>query len=401
MISLVAALAGNARAAEVGFTGYVGYLATSSDEIGSDLTGGGRLRARFVDRFALEASVGGVPEALDPRLEADFFLAPISSRLNPFVAVGGGGMVGSEWAYPLVDAGLGLDINLMKYLDLRADGRFRAIVADEFVPGAHLSIGVMVHTARVTDADGDGVSDGDDRCEDVPEDLDGFEDADGCPDTDDDADGVLDTADTCRTEKEDADGFEDADGCPDTDDDKDGVADTADKCPRDAEDEDGFEDEDGCAELDNDQDGVPDGKDKAPNEPETMNGYQDGDGAPDEVPAAVAKFSGRIEGITFDTGKATIAKSSFATLEEAAKVLTEFPDVRLEVQGHTDDQGVDEANLKLSQARAEAVVAWLVQHGVAADRLVAKGYGETKPLVPNDSSAHRAQNRRVEFQRLP
>jgi len=133
------------------------------------------------------------------------------------------------------------------------------------------------------------------------------------------------------------------------------------------------------------------------NEAEVMNGYRDKDGCPDEVPAEVLKFSGKIEGINFETGKATIKSNSFKVLDSAVAVLKQFEDVKLEVQGHTDDVGDDAKNLKLSQDRAQAVVDYLVSKGVAAERLTAKGYGETKPVAPNDSSANRAQNRRVEF----
>ena len=79
-------------------------------------------------------------------------------------------------------------------------------------------------------------------------------------------------------------------------------------------------------------------------------------------------------------------------------ILKERDDIRkVEVQGHTDADGDDTHNLELSQARAEAVVAYLVKKGIAADRLTAKGYGETKPLVPNDSKANKQKNRRVQF----
>ena len=161
------------------------------------------------------------------------------------------------------------------------------------------------------DNDQDGILDENDQCPLQPEDVDGFEDSDGCPDLDNDQDGVLDAQDkcpmqpgepandgcpindtdgdgipddkdTCPTEPEDKDGFEDADGCPDIDNDQDSILDVNDKCPNDPEDRDGFEDEDGCPDLDNDNDGIRDADDKCPNEPETYNGNQDEDGCPDK-----------------------------------------------------------------------------------------------------------------------
>jgi hypothetical protein len=131
------------------------------------------------------------------------------------------------------------------------------------------------------DRDGDGVLDKDDRCPDEPEDRDGFEDEDGCPDPDNDKDGIADTKDRCRDAAEDFDGFQDDDGCPDLDDDRDGIADAEDQCRSEPEDKDGFEDEDGCPDPDNDKDGIADADDKCPNGPEDKDGHRDEDGCPD------------------------------------------------------------------------------------------------------------------------
>jgi outer membrane protein OmpA-like peptidoglycan-associated protein len=131
------------------------------------------------------------------------------------------------------------------------------------------------------DSDGDGLSDDRDECPDKPEDLDGFEDDDGCPDSDNDGDMVLDEDDTCPNEPEDRDGVRDDDGCPDIDDDGDGVPDEDDKCPGDQEDLDGFQDDDGCPDFDNDGDGFADGADRCPMEAEDLDGFHDEDGCPD------------------------------------------------------------------------------------------------------------------------
>jgi OOP family OmpA-OmpF porin len=227
-------------------------------------------------------------------------------------------------------------------------------------------------------------------------------------DDDPDHDGIKGAADKCPNEPEDFDGFEDADGCPDPDNDKDGIPDAQDKCPNEPEDKDGFEDADGCPDPDNDKDGIPDVVDKCPNEPETFNGYQDADGCPDEIPAAVKKFSGVIQGINFKVNSAEILATSNKTLDDAVKVLTEFKDVRLEIQGHTDDQPIAKggkfaSNEALSQARAEAVREYMVKKGVPEDRLVAKGYGDASPiddpkgLAGAKLNTARTKNRRVEF----
>ena len=121
---------------------------------------------------------------------------------------------------------------------------------------------------------------------------------------DKDGDGIKDNVDKCPNDPEDKDGFQDEDGCPDPDNDGDGLFDKVDQCPNDAEDKDGFQDEDGCPDPDNDGDGVLDAADKCPNQPETKNGYQDDDGCPDEIPAKIKQFTGVIQGINFKVSSA-------------------------------------------------------------------------------------------------
>lgn len=107
-----------------------------------------------------------------------------------------------------------------------------------------------------------------------------------------------------------------------------------------------------------------------------------------------------LAGITFDFNKATIPPESEPTLAKAAETLLAEPTMTVEVQGYTDDVGSDDYNMKLSQSRAEAVLAWMADHGVAKTRLRAKGFGRSVPLVPNDSEQNRAKNRRVELLNL-
>ena len=253
------------------------------------------------------------------------------------------------------------------------------------------------------DNDEDGILDAVDKCPNVAEDKDGYMDEDGCPEEDDDSDGdgILDSVDKCPKVAEDKDGFEDEDGCPELDNDADGVVDTSDKCPNVAEDKDGFQDEDGCPDPDNDGDGFLDASDKCPNEAEVINGVEDEDGCPDKGKTKVRITETKIEileKVFFDTGKAKIKSRSFGLLDQVAAVLKAYPKMtKIRVEGHTDDRGNDASNLKLSQRRAESVVAYLVGKGVAAERLVATGFGEAKPIASNKSNAGRSSNRRVEF----
>jgi len=133
------------------------------------------------------------------------------------------------------------------------------------------------------DRDHDGVLDRVDRCPDRPEDRDGFQDGDGCPDCDNDQDGVPDKLDAAPDEPEDYDGFADGDGAPDVDNDQDGILDRNDLCPDQAEDFDGHYDDDGCPDdfLDRDGDGIDDANDACPDDPEDLDGFEDDDGCPE------------------------------------------------------------------------------------------------------------------------
>jgi large repetitive protein len=135
----------------------------------------------------------------------------------------------------------------------------------------------------IPDKDNDGILDSVDQCVDKAEDKDNFQDTDGCPEDDNDQDKIADVNDRCPNEPEDIDTFEDNDGCPESDNDGDGIADLKDTCPLIPEDKDSFEDEDGCIDTDNDGDGIRDdnGDDKCPNEKETFNGDKDDDGCAD------------------------------------------------------------------------------------------------------------------------
>jgi OmpA-OmpF porin, OOP family len=212
---------------------------------------------------------------------------------------------------------------------------------------------------------------------------------------DKDGDGIPDNVDKCPNEPEDKDGFEDADGCPDPDNDKDGIADVNDKCPLEAEDKDGFEDEDGCPDPDNDKDGVLDTVDKCPNEP----GPADNNGCPKKYEHIVVTQE-KIElkqKIFFDTDKATIQPRSFSLLDEIASVLRGRPTMTVRIEGHTDSRGSRPHNLKLSQARADSVRQHLVGLGVDTHRMESRGYGPEQPIETNKTAGGREKNRRVEF----
>ena len=251
-----------------------------------------------------------------------------------------------------------------------------------------------------TDNDMDRIPDIADQCPDTPEDRNGFEDDDGCPDgtRDRDRDGLIDSQDRCPDEPEDKDGFQDQDGCPDPDNDMDGILDRADSCPMQPEDYDDYKDEDGCPDPDNDKDGIPDVKDRCPDQAENVNGIEDEDGCPERKVVLTRDKIEINEKVYFETNKAVIKPESFSLLDEVAAVLRKYPQLKkVEVQGHTDSRGSDTYNLELSDRRARAVKAYLVQREIDPARLDSRGYGESNPVDPAENTEAWSKNRRVEF----
>jgi outer membrane protein OmpA-like peptidoglycan-associated protein len=281
------------------------------------------------------------------------------------------------------------------------DSELRPADANLLFFGAHLLFdsGPGVPAPVDGDRDRDRVRDSVDRCPEVPEDPDDFEDTDGCPDLDNDRDGIPDPSDRCPNNPEDRDGFEDTDGCPDLDNDQDGIRDRADRCPSDPEDKDDFEDTDGCPDPDNDRDAVPDLQDLCPNEPETKNGYADGDGCPDEEQVRVVGDKIVLdERIHFATNNAQIRPLSYPLLGRLAKLIREHPEyVHIHIEGHADTRGPEEFNQWLSEERAKSVLRFLVKHEIAESRLSSEGFGATKPLVDSRDERSWFLNRRVEF----
>jgi OmpA-OmpF porin, OOP family len=183
--------------------------------------------------------------------------------------------------------------------------------------------------------------------------------------------------------------------------DHDGVPDERDRCPNEAEDRDRIQDGDGCPEEDGDSDGIPDEQDRCPSEKETINGFEDEDGCPDEGPAKVIVEEGQIrilETVRFKTGSAELEPESNSILNQVALTMKANRQIkRVRVEGHTDETGSRETNMRLSQARAESVRDYLVNRGVKSDRLSAQGFGPDRPLIKGTDDAARAKNRRVEF----
>jgi outer membrane protein OmpA-like peptidoglycan-associated protein len=126
-----------------------------------------------------------------------------------------------------------------------------------------------------------------------------------------------------------------------------------------------------------------------------VNGHKDEDGCPDEKPVEI-KQTMTLTGVNFKTASAELLEESYYVLEKVYNSLEAFPNVKVEIGGHTDNQGGDSYNLALSNDRAKSVMNYLVQRGISADRITARGYGKTRPVATNDTPEGRAKNRRVE-----
>jgi large repetitive protein len=334
---------------------------------------------------------------------------------------------------------LGLKYDVMPWLQASV-GAGKGIISGVGTPDFRIFGGLRLQTPMALDRDGDGIADADDKCPDVAEDRDEWQDSDGCVDPDDDDDGVLDAADQCRRDPEDRDGYQDEDGCKDPDNDGDGVLDEDDTCPVEqgskenngcpVKDKDGdgiMDKDDACVEVagpaatrgcpDKDGDGITDAQDKCPDvaglkqysgcpdtdgdgfadnvdqcpkQAEVINGIDDEDGCPDKGKSQVK--------LTGDVNKDIIQKRSYNLLDQVASILKTHPELtKVRVEGHTDADGSDAANLDLSDRRAKAVRRYLSERGVDEERLDAEGFGETRPVAPNNNKKNKEKNRRVEF----
>lgn len=230
-------------------------------------------------RFGHELPFGlGVdlrPQAfgIDPKGRLTFYLdshgyLPVSP-IAPFQSTGASSLrIGVGARYMAVR-----DLSLLAGVEAAllagvGDAPARALLSVAWAPRSH-------------DLDHDGVDDDVDQCKELAEDIDGFQDEDGCPDLDNDDDGVPDKSDKCPNVKEDEDGFDDGDGCPDPDNDGDKILDIDDACPNEAGPPNADKSKNGCPIHDRDGDGISDLKDRCPDAAEDLDGFRDDDGCPD------------------------------------------------------------------------------------------------------------------------
>ena len=331
--------------------------------------------------------------------EASLHVRPINDdhALSPFLSAGVGvGYYGSRWAtYAPLGGGLQVNMGSTDYILLQANYRV-SMRGNTLDNNMFYSIGFMESLGSgkpkpvvrelppapvvvVTDRDKDGVPDSVDACPDVA----GPVELHGCPDTD--GDGIADKDDKCPNQK----GLARYNGCPIPDSDGDGINDEEDKCPQVA----GVAKYQGCPIPDRDGDGVNDEEDKCPDIA--------GDPANHGCPIVKEEVKKRVEfaahHIFFATAKFVLLKKSFAGLDQIAGEMQKDAGLRLYVDGYTDNTGKPEKNQVLSENRAGAVKKYLAGKGVAEDRILSVGHGDSNPIADNKTPAGRAQNRRVEL----
>ncbi len=344
--------------------------------------------------------------------------------VSPFVYTGlGGTLEDFDEFHGQVPFGLGFDLRINDQTSLIAQSDYRFGFEDGFDNWQH-AIGFRICLCG-SDRDKDGFKDKEDACPDVWGTL------QGCPDTD--GDGIRDLDDRCPKEAgvienqgcpadRDKDGVYDKDdacpdvagtlkGCPDKD--KDGVADKDDKCPDvpgpvsnmgcpPDRDKDGFPDSiDPCPDVagkfngcpDTDEDGIPDNVDKCPN----TKGIAANFGCPEIKVEDKKVLDIAMKFVNFKSGTAVMTADSKKNMDEVLNVLLKYPEMNLSIEGHTDDVGTEDFNQKLSEERAKACMDYLIGKGIQKDRLMASGFGESKPLGDNKTREGRLQNRRTEF----
>jgi outer membrane protein OmpA-like peptidoglycan-associated protein len=316
----------------------------------------------------------------------------------PYLSAGvGAGMVGGTYFYAYAPVGTGFQFNLGEGSFINLQWSYHLRVSDYSNYNFHYSLGfsspltekkapVVLATPPPpppppppADTDKDGITDDKDKCPTVP----GVAKYDGCPVPDTDKDGINDENDKCPT----VPGLAKYQGCPIPDTDGDGINDEEDKCPTVP----GVARYQGCPIPDTDGDGVNDEEDKCP----TEKGLASNFGCPDFTPAL--KEAAKSIYFTSGTAKFAVPKRALSKLDTAISILVAHPNMKMTIEGHTDNSGNDKINKPLSQKRAETILQALIGKGISKDRLTAIGYGSEKPVDTNKTPQGKANNRRVEL----
>lgn len=398
--------AGPKKAPQIGFSGNLTDFSASLPKIGkvdpgfsvmfwNGLTNNLDYSLRYNGIFSNYQKLGtALDRYSDYKNEAEFsfHLKALSDDhlFNPFLTAGIGlGNYAKKIFTPYAPLGLGVQANLGSEGYIYLQGNYRLPINDNRLDkNTFFSLGVAQTFGRrekpapppvvvdVKDTDNDGITDDLDACptEAGPREL------NGCPDRD--GDGIADKDDACPDQA----GTKALNGCPDRD--GDGVADKDDACP----------DEAGPAALkgcpDRDGDGVPDKDDRCP----TLAGPASNNGCPEVKEEVKKRIDEAAKSIYFVTNGDKLEKRSFPALNAILTELKADNDLKVDIDGHTDNVGAEDYNQGLSERRAASVVNWLTENGIDASRLKSAGYGETTPVADNGTAKGRQLNRRTEMQ---
>lgn len=323
---------------------------------------------------------------------------------DPTIGIGGGYTWVDDIGFGTANGLVGFRFWLSEILAVTTGSTYKHSFEDTYgITHFQHSMGVMFKFGG-TDTDGDGIYDHEDECPEIPglpefkgcpdTDGDGIEDRNdacpetpgtvefnGCPDTD--GDGIADPQDACPT----VPGIAALNGCPDTD--GDGITDAEDNCPNVA----GPAANNGCPWPDSDGDNVLDKDDECPD----VAGTVANNGCPEVTIEIIKQLNDYSKTILFDTGKSTIRQDSHTVLQNIVDIMNEYSSASFVIEGHTDSQGRETTNQKLSESRAASVRDYLTTIGMSDSRLSSIGYGELRPIASNKTRTGRQENRRVEI----
>ena len=400
----------------------VSYLSVSK-YVGDNFSFGIQGSVNKIDKFAYWVGPGHTDVAItnpgdlmyygaDGIVKYSFMSLIKSKVIEPSLHVGGGYTFLGDNSYGTLNGGAGLTLWFTDLVGFSLTSTYkhsfenRNITGEIDTPDSPIH---FQHTAGLIfkfggkDTDGDGIYDKHDACPEVP----GLKKFNGCPDTD--GDGIIDGSDDCPEvaglaalngcPDTDGDGIADKDdacpdvfglaifkGCPDTD--GDGITDKEDKCPTVK----GPKENAGCPWPDTDGDSVLDKDDKCP----TVKGTIANNGCPEVTAEELDSLKIQARSVYFYSGKTVIVDKVSASLDQMATILKGYPTAKFSVEGHTDSDGSDESNQKLSEDRANVVKNALIERGVSGDSLEAVGFGETTPVATNATAKGKAENRRTE-----
>jgi len=402
----------------------VSYIGLSR-HVGGDFSVGLTGSINKIDRFVVNGANGLetinpgdlMYYGIDATIKYSFMNLIKSKVIDPSLIVGGGYTFIDDQSFGTFNLGGGLTFWVSETVGFSLGTAYKTSFGDRQDANGDLdSPSHFQHSLGLAfkfggkDTDNDGIYDKDDACPDVP----GLKQFNGCPDTD--GDGIVDASDACPDvaglaalngcPDADGDGIADAkDSCPDVaglaalngcpDADGDGIADKEDKCPN----EKGPKSNMGCPELDADKDGVIDKEDNCP----TVAGPVSNKGCPEVTQDVLTELKVQARSVYFETGKATFKKGDTATptsLDAIKEILKNYPNAKFAIEGHTDNTGSAKLNQKLSEDRANAIRDALIERGVNAANLEAKGYGSSKPVASNKTKEGRAKNRRTEVRHV-